>query len=197
MPPLVWLSVLAEKETSGAMAETPSIATPARPAARTASPLRVLDEAAFTAAVRDALRHYAEADGLLDSPLLETRCVVERSGNSASRAARAAVLKGVLREAIEALMPGGTCVLLGSAPPGTDVAIEMPFLQQGRIVRGVVQGESLPKEFIPRLVDLIVAGKFPIQKMIKFYDLADINVAAQESSFGITIKPVLRMPAGG
>lgn len=99
----------------------------------------------------------------------------------------------VFRGAIEALMPGGTCVLLGSAPPGTDVAIEMPFLQQGRIVRGVVQGESVPREFIPRLVDLIVAGKFPIQKMIKFYDFADINLAAQESSTGIAIKPVLRI----
>src|SRR3974390_502970 len=99
----------------------------------------------------------------------------------------------VFREAIEALMPGGTCVLLGSGPPGTDVAIEMPFLQQGRTVRGVVQGESLPKDFIPRLVDLVVAGKFPIQKMIKFYDFADINVAEQESSAGIAIKPVLRI----
>jgi len=66
-------------------------------------------------------------------------------------------------------------------------------LQQGRTLRGVVQGESLPKEFIPQLVDLIVAGKFPIQKMIKFYDFADINLAAQESSSGITIKPVLRI----
>ena len=94
-------------------------------------------------------------------------------------------------------MPGGTCVLLGSAPPGTDVSIEMPFLQQGRTVRGVVQGESLPKEFIPRLVDLIVVGKFPIQKMIKFYDFADINLAAQETSAGIAIKPVLRMPESG
>jgi aryl-alcohol dehydrogenase len=103
-------------------------------------------------------------------------------------------LPSVFREAIEALMPGGTCVLLGSAPPGTDVAIEMPFLQQGRTVRGVVQGESVPKEFIPQLVDLIVAGKFPIQKMIKFYDFADINLAAQESAAGIAIKPVLRMP---
>jgi aryl-alcohol dehydrogenase len=103
-------------------------------------------------------------------------------------------LPTVFREAIEALAPGGSCVLLGSAPPGTDVAIEMPFLQQGRTVRGVVQGESLPKEFIPRLVDLIVAGTFPIQKMIKFYDFADINLAAAESSAGLTIKPVLRMP---
>ncbi len=99
----------------------------------------------------------------------------------------------VFREAIEALMPGGTCVLLGSAPPGTDVAIEMPFLQQGRIVRGVVQGESVPSEFIPRLVDLVVAGKFPIRKMIKFYDFSDINLAAQESSSGIAIEPVLRI----
>jgi hypothetical protein len=33
--------------------------------------------------------------------------------------------------------------------------------------------------------------------MIKFYDFADINLAAQESSAGIAIKPVLRMPAIG
>jgi aryl-alcohol dehydrogenase len=105
----------------------------------------------------------------------------------------ASALPGVLREAIETLMPGGTCVLLGSAPPGTDVAVEMPFLQQGRTLRGVVQGESQPQDFIPRLVDLIVAGKFPIQKMIKFYELADINRAAEESSSGVTIKPVLRI----
>jgi len=36
-------------------------------------------------------------------------------------------------------------------------------------------------------------GKFPIDKMIKFYDFADINKAAAESSAGIAIKPVLRM----
>jgi aryl-alcohol dehydrogenase len=116
------------------------------------------------------------------------------AGGAVRYAIDTSALPSVLRQAIEVLMPSGICALLGSAPPGTDVAIEMPFLQQGRIVRGVVQGESLPKDFIPRLVDLVVAGKFPIQKMIKFYDLADINLAAQESSSGITIKPVLRMP---
>jgi aryl-alcohol dehydrogenase len=101
----------------------------------------------------------------------------------------------VFREAIEALRPGGTCVLLGSARKGNDVSVEMPFLQEGRMVRGVVQGDSFPKEFIPRLVDLIMEHKFPIEKMIKFYDFADINRAAEESSSGTTIKPVLRMPA--
>ena len=101
---------------------------------------------------------------------------------------------GVFREAAEALMPRGTCVLLGSARKGTEVSFEMPFLQEGRIVRGVIQGDSVPKEFIPRLVDLIMEKKFPIEKMIKFYDFADINVAAKESSSGVAIKPVLLMP---
>jgi aryl-alcohol dehydrogenase len=104
-------------------------------------------------------------------------------------------MPSALRHAIESLMPAGTCVLLGSARKGTDASFEMPFLQQGRVVRGVVQGDSIPQEFIPKLVDLIMDKKFPIEKMITFYDLADINRAAEESSSGKTIKPVLRMPA--
>jgi aryl-alcohol dehydrogenase len=100
----------------------------------------------------------------------------------------------VFREAVEALMPAGTCVLLGSAPAGTEVSFETPFLQNGRVVRGVIQGDSVPQEFIPQLVDHIAAGRFPIERMVTFYDLADINRAAAESAAGKTIKPVLRMP---
>jgi len=118
------------------------------------------------------------------------------TGGGARYALETSAVPAVFREAIECLMPAGTCVLLGSARKGSEVSFEMPFLQQGRVVRGVVQGDSMPQEFIPRLVGLIMDGKFPIEKMIKFYDLADINLAAQESSTGIAIKPVLRMPAG-
>jgi aryl-alcohol dehydrogenase len=103
-------------------------------------------------------------------------------------------LAPVFREAVEALMPAGTCVLLGSARAGTEVSLETPFLQNGRTVRGVIQGDSVPQEFIPHLVDYIMAGRFPVERMITFYDLADINRAAAESSAGTTIKPVLRMP---
>jgi aryl-alcohol dehydrogenase len=116
------------------------------------------------------------------------------TGRGVRYAVETSAVPAVFREAIESLMPAGTCVLLGSARKGSEVSFEMPFLQEGRIVRGVVQGESVPKDFIPRLVDLITDGKFPIDKLIKFYDFADINLAAQESSAGIAIKPVLRMP---
>ena len=100
----------------------------------------------------------------------------------------------VFREALDVLMPAGTCVLLGSARAGTEVTFETPFLQNGRTVRGVIQGDSVPKEFLPRLADYVVGGKFPVECMIAFYDFADINRAADESSKGVTIKPVLRMP---
>jgi len=100
----------------------------------------------------------------------------------------------VLRQAVQALMPGGTCVLLGSARSGTEVSLEMPFLQFGRTVRGIIQGASQPQVFIPQLVDFIMAGRLPIERMITFYPLDDINRAAHDSSSGAAIKPVLRMP---
>jgi len=85
-------------------------------------------------------------------------------------------------------------VLLGSARKGTEASFETPFLQNGRTVRGVIQVDSVPKEFIPLLVDHILAGRFAIEKTITFYPLAEINQAAAESSAGKAIKPVLRMP---
>ena len=87
----------------------------------------------------------------------------------------------VFREAVEALMPAGTCVLLGSARAGTEVSFDMPFLQFGRAVHGVIQGESHPQEFIPRLVDFLMQGKMPVERMITFYPLAEINRAARDS----------------
>jgi aryl-alcohol dehydrogenase len=61
-------------------------------------------------------------------------------------------------------------------------------------VRGVIQGESHPDEFIPRLIDYLMDGKLPIDRMMTFYPLAEINQAAEDSSSGKTVKPVLLMP---
>src|SRR5262249_18829131 len=103
-------------------------------------------------------------------------------------------LPAVLQEAVEVLMPLGTCVLLGSARSGTQARFEMPFLQKGRPVRGVIRGGSQPEVFLPRLVDLMMEGKLPVERMMTVYELADINRAAADATAGRVIKPVLRMP---
>jgi aryl-alcohol dehydrogenase len=118
----------------------------------------------------------------------------EITGHGVRYSLEASAQPSALREAVLSLMPGGTCVLVGSARAGTQVTLEMPFLQHGRTLHGVIQGESHPQEFIPQLIDLLMQGKMPVDKLITFYPLADINRAAEDSNAGTTIKPVLRMP---
>lgn len=57
----------------------------------------------------------------------------------------------------------------------------------------MLQGESIPQIFIPQLVELHMQGRFPFDKLVKFYDLDRINQAAEDSEKGVTIKPIVRM----
>jgi aryl-alcohol dehydrogenase len=118
-----------------------------------------------------------------------------QTGAGTHFALETSAVPAVFRLAVDGLRGLGTCVLVGSARAGTEVSFEMPWLQGGRTVRGVVQGDSWPREFIPRLVDLFMEGKMPLDRLITAYDFAEINRAAADASSGATIKPILRLPA--
>jgi len=70
----------------------------------------------------------------------------------------------------------------------------MNYLQNGRTIRGCIQGDSIPDRFIPHLIDLYRGGKLPIERLVTFYDFPNINQAVADSIVGKTIKPLLRMP---
>ncbi|HGY3897638.1 TPA: NAD(P)-dependent alcohol dehydrogenase [Klebsiella aerogenes] len=59
--------------------------------------------------------------------------------------------------------------------------------------RGIVEGDSIPDIFIPQLVELYMQGRFPIDKLMRFYAFDQINQAAADSEHGKTIKPVIRI----
>ncbi|GAB4390582.1 MAG: NAD(P)-dependent alcohol dehydrogenase [Thermodesulfovibrionales bacterium] len=88
--------------------------------------------------------------------------------------------------AARALKPRGTVALI--ADPGG----EGP-LPGGRRARGVIQGDSVPQSFIPRLIALWRAGRFPFDRLIKTYGFKDINRAVRDVRRGGTIKAVLVM----
>ena len=50
----------------------------------------------------------------------------------------------------------------------------------------------MPQIFIPQLIEFYKQGKFPFDKLIKFYDAKDINKAVEDSEKGLTLKPVIR-----
>jgi aryl-alcohol dehydrogenase len=60
-------------------------------------------------------------------------------------------------------------------------------------VRGIVEGDSVPDVFLPRLVELHERGRFPVDRLMTFYDFDQIVQAARDAEAGMTIKPVLRM----
>ncbi|MFP1629653.1 NAD(P)-dependent alcohol dehydrogenase [Streptomyces sp. 5K101] len=97
----------------------------------------------------------------------------------------------VLRQAADALNQGGTCGLIGAAAIGTEVSLDMSSLLFGRTVRGIVEGDSVPQLFIPKLVDLYRQGRFPFDKLIKSYAFEDINEAVEDAEKGTTLKAVL------
>jgi aryl-alcohol dehydrogenase len=68
-------------------------------------------------------------------------------------------------------------------------------LAHGRRALSIIQGDAVPQRFIPELIELYRAGKFPFDRLVKFYDFGDINRAMADARRGNTIKPVLRINA--
>jgi aryl-alcohol dehydrogenase len=102
----------------------------------------------------------------------------------------------VLHQAIEALGSLGTCGVVGAPPLGTEVSFDVNNLMlPGKAIRGILEGESVPDIFIPQLIELNAQGRFPFEKLMKFYSLDQINQAAQDSERGGTIKPIIRLSA--
>jgi aryl-alcohol dehydrogenase len=66
-------------------------------------------------------------------------------------------------------------------------------IMRGRTVRGIIQGDSVPQQFIPRLVDLHMQGRLPFDRLITLYPLEDINQACADAAAGRVVKPVLQM----
>ena len=64
-----------------------------------------------------------------------------------------------------------------------------------RAVRGIIEGDSVPHSLLPRLIEVWAQGKFPVERMMTFYDFDQIEEAARDAEDGRVVKPVLRMGA--
>lgn len=101
----------------------------------------------------------------------------------------------VLRQAIDALAPRGTCGFVGASPAGSEVAVNVTdIMTAGRKIQGIVEGESNPDLFIPLMIEFYKQGRFPFDKLISFYPFERINDAIQDSESGKAVKPVVRFP---
>lgn len=123
---------------------------------------------------------------------------VEAIGASMAYSLEATGSPQALRQAIDVLAPLGTCGIVGAPALGTEASFDVTFVMTaGRVIRGIVEGEARPKEFLPRLYDLWRRGEFPVDRMMQFYDFEEIDRAAADAESGEVIKPVLRIGREG
>ncbi|TLK52734.1 NAD(P)-dependent alcohol dehydrogenase [Glutamicibacter sp. V16R2B1] len=98
----------------------------------------------------------------------------------------------VFTQMSNSLATRGHGALVGAAKLGTEAKVDIGTqLLAGINLHLVIEGDAVPKEFIPRLVSLHQQGLFPFDKLIKKYDFADINQAFADSANGSTLKPVI------
>jgi len=88
----------------------------------------------------------------------------------------------------------GTLAIVGAPPGGTEYAFDAnDMILLGRKVVGVVESDSVVKVYIPRLIELYKQGRFPFDKLVKYYKFKDINKAVKEMKDGKVIKPILEI----
>ena len=96
------------------------------------------------------------------------------------------------RQVVDSVRIKGVAGLVGAPPLGAELSIDYWHTLLGRSIIGVCQGDSTPKLFIPKLIELWKQGRFPIDKIVKYYSLDQINEAMADTLAGKTIKAIVK-----
>ena len=116
------------------------------------------------------------------------------TGGGADFALDTTGLPALIEQCVEGLRQRGAAAILGASRP--DAAIQLPanaYMQSCKTLMGVVEGDSVPDVVVPQILDLHMQGRFPFDRLVRFYDLDEINQAAADAASGNTIKPILRI----
>jgi aryl-alcohol dehydrogenase len=97
-------------------------------------------------------------------------------------------IPAVMQTAVACLRMTGVCGYVGVQIGNIEFD---GFALVGKTVIGILEGSADPHSFIPHMIDLWRAGRFPFDRLITTYRLDQVNEAEQSSLSGGAIKPVL------
>ena len=103
-------------------------------------------------------------------------------------------IPAVVNDGFVALAPRGRLGIVAFKELDSAAIINLvSTISLGRSLHGICEGDAIPDEFIPFLVDRFMEGEFPADRLMKFYDFKDLNQALDDQDHGIVVKPVIRM----
>ncbi len=118
--------------------------------------------------------------------------IQEITGGGAEYAVDTTGVAAIFGDVVDSLAPRGVLAVVGAAALGTQASFDIgTSLPKGVTIRTVVEGDSIPQVFVPRLMALHAAGEFPFDRLVKTYPFEQINDAFEDSKSGVTLKPVV------
>jgi len=119
--------------------------------------------------------------------------VMEITGGGADYALECIGNVNVMAQAFASIHSGGKCVVVGMASLGSMMNIATFEFLLGKTITGSVQGDIRASIDVPQYVDLFMAGKLPIDKLIsRYYGLDEINEAMEALEKGQVIRSIIR-----
>ncbi|KAK4154680.1 aryl-alcohol dehydrogenase [Chaetomidium leptoderma] len=119
------------------------------------------------------------------------------AGNGVDYAVDCTGVPAVIRNMIDCLGTRGRGATVGAPGFGKSVSVDvMDHLTYGKEYVGCCEGDSLPSEFIPFLMEEHAKGRFPMEEFVRCYDFEDYEKAIEDTHSGKTIKAVLTWKEG-
>jgi aryl-alcohol dehydrogenase len=120
------------------------------------------------------------------------QAVRELTGQGVDFSLNTTALPQVFTQALDCLTMRGTAAFV-TAPVGDWQPAMFAMLAGGRRLQGLLGGDAAPQFFIPLLIEYYRQGRWPLERLIRFYPFAEIARAFRDMEHGEAIKPVLRM----
>jgi Zn-dependent alcohol dehydrogenase len=102
--------------------------------------------------------------------------------------------QALIRQSIDLLDWGGTCVILGVPKFGTEAAFTVSTLYNDKTIMGCRYGAGRPHKDIPLFVDLYLAGRLKLDDLVtRTYPLDDIGKTIDDMHRGDLARGVLEL----
>lgn len=114
------------------------------------------------------------------------------AGVGADYAVDTTAVPAVVETLVAATAFGAKIALVGVPKPETNIPLGA-ISGSGKTFVGAIEGDAVPQKFIPELLALHAAGRFPFDELITKYPFAEIEQAIADTQSGKAVKAVLVM----
>jgi aryl-alcohol dehydrogenase len=189
---VVWNSLKVTPGSSFAVYGAGAVGLSAMMAARVAGATRII--CIDRVPSRLELARQLGATHLIDARTSNVEAEVRSAGgNGVDAALDTTGRPEVVKTALRALGQRGKLATVAVSANSTEQPIDLVDMVMGcKSLVGVVEGGGNARTTITRLIDLYMDGRFPFDELVRFYDIGQINDAAEDSLSGKIIKPIIR-----